>query len=126
MADDDEAWCSTLEELLTGHGLSPVVAHCGSDAIALARKQPLPLSILDVHLSDMTGFDIFRSIRSLWENHRCIFVTADESPEVRTQARHLGAWSLLIKPVDGLRLAITVREMLDMFGSRKNSPDGWK
>jgi len=100
VADDDKELCTTLGDVLESRGIKPLLAHRGDEAIRLARKHPVPLSIFDIHLPDMTGFDVYRTIKEFQRELKCIFITGNPTNRIRHEALSLGAYSFFIKPMD--------------------------
>ncbi|MBI4568297.1 MAG: response regulator [Planctomycetes bacterium] len=114
IADDDTRVLGTLGEVVRDTGHRPILATRGKEAVEVVRRQPrgVSLSLLDVGLPDMSGFDAFRLIHEVNALIQVIFVTAEATPENRARASGLGAYRLLPKPLDLAEVRRSVSEVL--------------
>ncbi len=87
------------------------VAHNGVDALAAVSALTPDLMLLDVHLPDMSGFDVLRRARQDHPRLDVILVTAERDVDAVRAARQGGALSYLVKPFEYEALA----ERLDHF-----------
>jgi response regulator of citrate/malate metabolism len=78
------------------------VAHTGAEAIlalrAARKGDPVDVILLDIHLPDMTGIDLCRSMRAAGLEVDVIAVTAARDAAVVRSAVSLGIVQYLIKP----------------------------
>lgn len=74
--DDDEARLA-LEQILQRWGFRVVSAANGSSARQLAGQGPFDLAIIDLHLPDISGEDLYRSLRNRQTIHCGVLITAD-------------------------------------------------
>src|SRR5579872_6250742 len=101
--DDNPAGRYAICRTLQRAGFKILEAATGGEALQLARQLPLPdLILLDVHLPDITGFDVCRAMKSDPETifvpvvmHSATYVTSD----YRVQALNGGADVYLSHPV---------------------------
>src|SRR5271156_1110596 len=110
---DDEAYSrEALRDLCEAdESLNEVaVAGCGATAIKMIRAARPDLLLLDVELSDMTGFDVLRSLK-LAGRPQVIMVSARE--EHVSEALYVGAIDCLIKPISADRLATAIERVRD-------------
>src|SRR5271167_1291301 len=106
---DDEAYSrEALRDLCEAdESLNEVaVAGCGATAIKMIRAARPDLLLLDVELSDMTGFDVLRSL-NLAGRPPVIMITAHEQHAV--EAFRIGAIDYLTKPVNADRFATAIK-----------------
>jgi signal transduction histidine kinase/CheY-like chemotaxis protein len=61
--DDEEASRFIIRQLLGGREHQLIEASCGKDALAKAHEAPPDVILLDLRLTDMTGFDVFDRLR---------------------------------------------------------------
>ena len=64
--------------------------------------------VLDIHLPDISGFDLFERLGALGSKSPVIFITAREDARTRERAVGLGALEYLVKPFSGRELAAIV------------------
>jgi DNA-binding NtrC family response regulator len=110
VVDDDRAVLSLVQAAckpLTGYEV--LTARSGQSGLALAQDQGLDVVLLDLHLPEMSGFELFQKIRSLSPSTPIIFITSDGSSEVIIKAMRLGAFDYLKKPlqIDQLRRMVS-------------------
>lgn len=60
--------------------------------------------VLDVHLPDMTGFDLQRRLAAAGSTMPVVVITAHDDPMHRRAARDIGAYAYLTKPFSSLSL----------------------
>jgi two-component system cell cycle sensor histidine kinase/response regulator CckA len=112
--DDDEVTRRAMQRLFQGAGFQFKQACTGIEALRLAREQP-DLVLLDVHLPDISGFEVCRRIKSepatatIPVLHLSAMYTTTED---RTQGLEGGADGYLIKPVNPKELVAHVRAHL--------------
>jgi two-component system, LytTR family, response regulator len=83
-------------------------AESGVTAIKMIRARRPDLLLLDVELSDMTGFDVLRSLNNA-RRPPVIMVTAHEQHAV--EAFRIGAIDYLTKPVSADRFATAIKRV---------------
>ncbi len=96
--EDDEDTRLFVEDLLTMSGYAVVGAACGQEGLAAANV-PVDVILLDRRLPDADGLELCRRLREQRGNEiPVIFLTADRSPQLETEARAAGATDFLHKP----------------------------
>jgi FixJ family two-component response regulator len=68
--------------------------------------------VMDVHLGDMTGFDVHRALVAAGSRIPVIFITAHDDARTEERARQAGAAAYLRKPIRGAVLLRTIREAI--------------
>jgi PAS domain S-box-containing protein len=116
VADDNQDGAESLAMLLRLFGYEVLVAHTGSDALALAAEHRPQIAILDIGMPGLSGYDIARHIRQeVWgAPMTLIAVTGWGQEEDRRKSKSAGFDHHLTKPVD-----ITELERLFHSGARK-------
>ncbi|WP_053550773.1 response regulator [Desulfuromonas soudanensis] len=64
MGHSDGAFCATIEELLSGSGMTVQVCHDGHNALNAMEKRPPQVAIIDVALPGLFGFEVVDKIRA--------------------------------------------------------------
>src|SRR5690242_10523784 len=80
VVDDDESVRRAIRRLLSVSGF--VVETFGSGAAfldSLQSRRP-DVVVLDLHMSDMTGFDVQARLREMGERLPVVFITASDAP----------------------------------------------
>ncbi|WP_118952755.1 LytR/AlgR family response regulator transcription factor [Taibaiella helva] len=132
IVDDEPIIRKDLEALLKPYSGFIVVGTCGSvtEAKILINATQPDLLLLDIQLSDGTGFDLLQSLEKI--SFHTIFITAYN--EYAIKAIKYGALDYLLKPIDELELkdalekvkagrkeALEVRESLEVARAHMNS-----
>lgn len=100
VVDDSAQNLEVLSTLLTAHGHSVRTACGGLEALRLAHEQPPDLVLLDVHMPDLNGFEVCRSLRAKWDSSTMpvVFLSGANEPENKVKAFQLGAIDFVTKP----------------------------
>ena len=89
-----------LRRLLTGRGFCVEEYVSGSDLLAALGSRPLDCLLLDLHMSEVSGFDVLEAFHSRQIHTPVIVITAHDEPGTAERVRALGASAYLKKPVD--------------------------
>lgn len=113
--DDEPIIRKDLETLLKAHKDLIVIGSCGTlaEAKVLISATNPDLLLLDIQLTDGTGFDLLQSLPEVRFN--TIFITAFD--EFAIKAIKYGALDYLLKPIDDLEL----QEALDKVRRKQTS-----
>jgi CheY-like chemotaxis protein len=98
-----------------------LVAHSGSEALRIAAGEHLDLLLLDMHLGDMTGFDVARALgegRAFDESLPFVALSADAMPASVRAAAEAGFAAYLTKPVNIHLLMDTIERLLPPVPAR--------
>jgi CheY-like chemotaxis protein len=99
IVDDNRAMAENLAEILRDRGDEAVVAGCGAEAIALARRQHFDAVLTDMRMPTMDGATLIRELRTTDPGLPAIVITAF-SRDVRLRAaQNEGTVAVLPKPV---------------------------
>jgi two-component system CheB/CheR fusion protein len=101
IADDNEEFLVPLQLLLEANGCTVIGARSGSEVLALAAKLNFDALILDIRLSDLSGFTVVGRLRMLPAFARVpiIGLTGWHSPS-ETFALEAGFDYFFLKPVN--------------------------
>src|SRR3982750_2703181 len=101
IVDDTEINRYTLSKMISVRGIEVLQAATGGEAIALAQQSP-DLALIDIHLPDMTGYQVLEEVRKnpVSADLCVVLMSATEPPPAaRSAAAHLGVHSFLTLPV---------------------------
>jgi CheY-like chemotaxis protein len=121
IGDDDSSVRECVAELVTPLGCRVHLAATGSESLRILLGTPIDLSILDIHMPDMTGMEVFeRYVRGPFiagpdrapappqpRRLAAIFMSSEATPAIRSFCKSTGSWFLdkPFAPAD-MRLAI--------------------
>jgi DNA-binding response OmpR family regulator len=114
VVDDDADLRKLLADLLVVIGHPVVEAATGAGALALARAKPPALVLLDVHLPDLSGYEVCRVLRdTLGEQLPILFLSGARTESYdRVGGLLLGADDYVVKPFAKDELLARVRRLL--------------
>jgi DNA-binding response OmpR family regulator len=114
VADPDDCCREFVSELLRERNFEVVGAPSGRDALVHATRQRFAVAILEVHLRDITGYEVCRALRESFGNSPAvIFISASRTETAdRIAGLMLGADDYLTKPFAGDELVARVRTLL--------------
>ena len=96
----------------------------GLDALARARAEAPLVTILDVMLPDMTGFDVCRRLRAQPETADVgvLMLTARSDPDDRITGLEVGADDYVVKPFVVREVILRVGALASRIAERKQRP----
>jgi two-component system nitrogen regulation response regulator GlnG len=98
--DDDSAVLLVFRAAFRGSDVTVVTAETGATGLAAVTEHRPDVVLLDVHLPDGSGLELFRRLRQADATVPVIFITADGSSDTVIQAMRQGAFDYLQKPLD--------------------------
>lgn len=125
VVDDEPTVGRLLKDFLGGHGYHVRVAAGGREALACIEQARPDLVILDLLMPDCDGVEVLLEIRRHWPSEwpfGVIVLTGSRDVPLLETALALGAFDVLLKPVDLPQLELAVRAQLVMRPPR-SSPE---
>ena len=121
--DDDRDACELIGLMLSLEvpGCEVTAVSTVPKALAIIKKEPLALFILDYVLPEMTGVEMCRLIRRTDAQTPILFYSAMARAVDREAAMTAGATEYLIKPDDLDKFTATVRRLLQESPSMSES-----
>jgi DNA-binding response OmpR family regulator len=114
IVEDDEDFRFAMTRLLAGEGYLVLTAGTARDALGVLRTplSRVDVALLDVHLPDASGVDLFPLLRQRLPATPVIVCTGEATPEEAAELLRLGAQRYLRKPVSPDELLATVEACL--------------
>ena len=100
LVDDEKEFVTTLSERMQLRHLNSDFALSGGEALQKVAHCPPDVMILDLKMPGMDGMEVMRQIKNNHPDIEVIFLTGHGSKKDETEARRLGAFSYLKKPID--------------------------
>lgn len=110
--EDERSVADALKIILEDNGYRVRTAITGSDGIQQALRGRFCLTITDVGLSDMSGFDVVKAICAHQPRMHFIIITSNDSESVIAEARNCGAAGVLVKPFQPFQILQLIRTTL--------------
>ena len=100
LVDDEVEFVQSLAERLRIRDLSADTAFNGEQALSFLQKQEPDVMILDLKMPGMDGLEVLRRIRKTNPEIQVIMLTGHGTKKHEDEARRLGAFGFLEKPVN--------------------------
>ncbi len=97
MVEDNQDHVELCREHLPQEEFELFVARTGSEALAVSKKRPYDIILLDYLLPDTNGMDLLPRIREFQPKALILFVSAVDDPDLSYQALRAGASDYIIK-----------------------------
>ena len=107
--DDEEDFVTTMVERLTLRDLGGEVALSGSEALTKIEAEAPDVMVLDLRMPGMDGMEVLRRVKKMCPRIEVIIMTGHGSEQDEEEARRLGVFDYLRKPVDFNRLVAAIR-----------------
>lgn len=100
IVEDSSYLAESLVDLLQMHGYQTIHAHSGEQGVASAIAHQPDLTLLDIRLPDISGYEVYRRIRETeWgKTAKVMVLTASESVENIAKNIDLPKEHVLFKP----------------------------
>jgi cyclic di-GMP phosphodiesterase len=100
IVDDDAQVRQVLARVIATHGLSPLEARTGAEALAaLKREGEVPLCISDIYMPEMDGVTFLREALHRYPDMAIIMLTGVAEVSTAVECLKLGALDYISKPV---------------------------
>jgi two-component SAPR family response regulator len=99
LVDDDEFVRESIAKSLSLIGYRVHTAHCGQAAIALFGRLQPHITLLDVHLPDLSGFSVLEVLRQSHPDAEIIFITGEGDMSMVINALRQGISDFVPKPL---------------------------
>jgi DNA-binding response OmpR family regulator len=100
MVDDEEDFVKTLAERLEMRDLAPDVALNGEQALQQVEVEVPDVMVLDLKMPGIDGMEVLRRVRKAYPQVQVVILTGHGSEKDEAEAKRLGAYAYLQKPVD--------------------------
>ena len=116
LADDDQHLRNTLEEVLRRRGFHVWSAATGSEALDIARREPVDVGVFDLNMPDFTGMELLNRINS---NRRislpAILITSEVTEDVHRISIQIGVYRVVPKPLQIDPFTQALEELIGRF-----------
>ncbi len=109
MVDDEEDFVKTLAERMKMRDLDSDVALNGEQALQFVEDQIPDVMVLDLKMPGIDGMEVLRRVRLAYPQVQVVILTGHGSEKDEAEAKRLGAFAYLQKPVDIEKLIITLK-----------------
>lgn len=113
ITDDDFDFRHTLRDVFEPRGFRTLLAGDGEEALAVVRREPVHVVLLDMYMPRLTGLETLRRVKQTHARLPCILISADMDAVLAEEAERADAFSVLAKPVRFAEVLGTVRRALE-------------
>jgi uncharacterized protein YbjT (DUF2867 family)/FixJ family two-component response regulator len=108
IVDDDQTMCEAMELTLVRRDLEITWRTSAHDALELVAAHDFDVILTDLAMPTMSGIELCERVLAARPEVPVVVVTGHNSVEAAISAIRAGAYDLIVKPVDGELLALTV------------------
>lgn len=120
--EDEPGLLEAIKQVLESECLVVQGARNGKTALEKVSQQPFSLILIDMHLPDIFGLELFRQIKALSPITPCIFVSGHQIELDIVLSLQLGAEDYIIKPFKAGELLARIRKVLNRAPKGKPLP----
>ena len=113
IVDDDALVCESLKEMLTLEGFSADGVLDGQSALAKIQDDNYQVILSDIQMSGLNGIELLKELKGRSPETTVIFITGHGHIAGAVEAIKLGAYDYITKPIDDIRLKITIKHALE-------------
>ncbi len=100
LVDDEEGFVTTLAERMEMRDVGSQVALDGQSALQMIKDEVPDVMVLDLRMPGIDGLEVLRRVKSMYPQVQVVILTGHGSVKDEMEARSLGAFEYLNKPVD--------------------------
>ena len=102
LVDDEAGFAELLRDLLSMDGYEVVLAYDGQEGLEKLESFTPDAIISDVVMPRLSGFEMFKKVKSIPKAASIpfLFITGFQDDRVLEEARKIGVFGILKKPVD--------------------------
>ena len=113
IVDDDPLVCDSLKEMLLLEGYQVDTAPGGEQALAKLNGGRFRVILSDIQMPGINGLELLRELKGRSPETPIIFIPGHGHIDGAVEAIKLGAYDYITKPIEDLRLKLTLRRALE-------------
>jgi FixJ family two-component response regulator len=118
IVDDDEPVRRAFARLLRAYSFQTKIYDSGTEFLRSLNTSVPDCVIVDVHMDDMSGFELLLRLSYMGLRIPAVVVTARDEPGVQADCELCGGAALLIKPVEGQSLLNAIETAIGTAADR--------
>ncbi len=113
LVDDEAGFAELLRDLLEMDNYEVVTAENGEEGLEKLKTFAPDVIISDVVMPRMSGFEMFKQVKASPETSSLpfLFITGFQDERVLSEARKLGVFGILRKPIDIEQIESRIKEL---------------
>jgi FixJ family two-component response regulator len=121
IVDDDASVRKALARLLSASSFDIDTYGSARDFLASLRTGKPDCLVVDLHMPELTGFDLQRQLARIGVQIPTIVITAYNEPGLRERCQSAGAAAFLLKPLNGSTLIGVINTATGRQGAVESS-----
>jgi DNA-binding NtrC family response regulator len=113
IVDDDPSIVKLLGRFAEDLCFETLEAVRPTDALALASREQVDIAVIDLHMPEMEGIELMKSLRRINDEIQVILITGDHSSDSVSAAIENGAYDYIWKPIDFRQLSDSLKAVRD-------------
>jgi ABC-type dipeptide/oligopeptide/nickel transport system ATPase subunit/AmiR/NasT family two-component response regulator len=113
IVDDDPLVCDSLKEMFLIEGYRVDTAAGGEQALEKLREERFRVILSDIQMPGINGLELLRELKGRSPDTPVIFITGHGHIDGAVEAIKMGAYDYITKPIEDLRLKLTLRRALE-------------
>ncbi|MCF8036019.1 MAG: response regulator [Desulfobacteraceae bacterium] len=110
LVDDEQEFVNTLSERIQMREIGANVALNGEQALEFVDNEVPDVMVLDLRMPGIDGIEVLRRVKKQYPDVQVIILTGHGSEKDEEEARRLGAFDYLQKPVEVDTLVTRIRK----------------
>ena len=111
VVDDDQSLCRSLSRLLRAAHFQPITYASAEEFLADTKHPKFDCLVLDIQLEGMSGLELSHRLSAVKDVTPVVFITANDDPEVRAQAKASGCVGYFQKTDSGTDVLAAIRRV---------------
>jgi response regulator RpfG family c-di-GMP phosphodiesterase len=118
LVDDEIGFTELLRDLLVMDDYLVEVANDGEEGLSKVVTFQPDVIISDIVMPKLSGFEMFKKVKALPEHSSIpfLFITGFQDDRVLAEARRIGAFGILRKPIDVEQIESRLNDLLSPRG----------
>jgi DNA-binding NtrC family response regulator len=113
IVDDEPLICESLQEMFTLEGYAVDAVLDGESALSRLKGDQYQVILSDIQMPGLNGIELLKELKGRSPETIVIFITGHGRIEGAVEAIKLGAYDYITKPIDDLRLKLTIERALE-------------
>ena len=119
IVDDDEMLRDTLHDILKPHTQKILLADNGIKALDVLNENPVDVTLLDINMPEMDGFELLGKIRWNYPKILNIVISGDAMGALKKEDILFQGYNFLLKPFNKRKLLEVINTALKIHAHRK-------
>lgn len=119
LVEDDPVLADGIARILRGEGIVVDVVNNGVDADRALALREVSVTVLDIGLPGIDGFEVVRRLRSRGSNTPVLLLTARDDVQDRVRGLEIGADDYLVKPFAAPELVARLKALVRRSNPRQ-------